>query len=114
MRYSSSQFFTNGMFCFESKKLHLSLSVVIILIDCLLISCNTLINNTMSTLSHSQSTLLPRITVIDALRGFTLFGIIIVHMIEQYYAGPIPEKYAVKPTLVDTIVSAAILDFNQW
>ena len=28
-------------------------------------------------------------------------------MIEQYYAGPIPEKYAVKPALVDTIVSAA-------
>ncbi len=61
----------------------------------------------MTTLSHSQATLLPRITVIDALRGFTLFGIIIVHMIEQYYAGPIPEKYAVKPALVDTIVSAA-------
>jgi uncharacterized protein len=60
----------------------------------------------MTTLSTSQTALPPRITVIDALRGFTLFGIIIVHMIEQYYAGRVPEKYEVQPTLVDTIVSA--------
>ena len=60
----------------------------------------------MTTLSHTQAALLPRITVIDALRGFTLFGIIIVHMIEQYYAGRVPEKYEVQPALVDTIVSA--------
>jgi uncharacterized protein len=61
----------------------------------------------MTPLSNTQAALLPRITLIDALRGFTLFGIIIVHMIEQYYAGPIPEKYTVKPALVDSIVSAA-------
>jgi len=60
----------------------------------------------MTTLPNTQAALLPRITVIDALRGFTLFGIIIVHMIEQYYAGRVPEKYEVQPSLVDTIVSA--------
>jgi len=60
----------------------------------------------MTTLSATQTPFLPRITVIDALRGFTLFGIIIVHMIEQYYAGPIPEKHAVPSSIVDTIVSA--------
>jgi uncharacterized protein len=60
----------------------------------------------MTTLSPSQTPFLPRITVIDALRGFTLFGIIIVHMVEQYYAGPIPEKHAVPSSIVDTIVSA--------
>jgi uncharacterized protein len=32
-----------------------------------------------------------RIEAIDVLRGFTLFGIILVHMVEQYYAGPAPK-----------------------
>jgi uncharacterized protein len=32
-----------------------------------------------------------RIEVIDVLRGFALFGIILVHMVEQYYAGQMPE-----------------------
>ena len=34
-----------------------------------------------------------RIEFIDALRGFTLLGIGIVHMVEQYYAGPHPSKF---------------------
>lgn len=34
-----------------------------------------------------------RIEIIDIIRGFTLFGIILIHMVEQYYAGPLPEKY---------------------
>jgi len=63
----------------------------------------------MTTLSPTQTPFLPRITVIDALRGFTLFGIIIVHMIEQYFAGPMPEKHAVPSSIVDTIVSAISL-----
>lgn len=35
-----------------------------------------------------------RIKIIDVLRGFTLFGIILVHFAEQYYAGPAPAKFA--------------------
>ncbi len=35
-----------------------------------------------------------RIEIIDVLRGFTLFGIILVHFAEQYYAGPPPQKFA--------------------
>ncbi len=54
----------------------------------------------MSTLASFQ-----RIALIDALRGFTLLGIIITHMTEQYYAGPLPEKYAgqTTSTLIDMI-----------
>lgn len=33
-----------------------------------------------------------RIELIDVLRGFTLLGIILVHMVEQYYAGAPPQK----------------------
>lgn len=32
-----------------------------------------------------------RMTIVDALRGFALAGIVIVHMTEQYVGGPIPE-----------------------
>ena len=32
----------------------------------------------------------PRIIIIDALRGFALAGVALVHMIEQYIAGPMP------------------------
>ncbi len=34
---------------------------------------------------------LNRIQIIDALRGFALAGIVLVHMVEQYLAAPIPE-----------------------
>src|SRR5688572_19139777 len=60
----------------------------------------------MAALSQVSNALLPRITVIDALRGFTLLGIVITHIIEQYYAGPVPEKYAVQGNILDTIASA--------
>lgn len=32
-----------------------------------------------------------RMTVVDALRGFSLAGIVIVHMVENYSGGPLPE-----------------------
>ena len=34
-----------------------------------------------------------RIEFIDVLRGFTLFGIGIIHMVEQYFAGPAPQSH---------------------
>src|SRR5687768_6258743 len=48
----------------------------------------------MSTLAADSNGSSSRITVIDALRGFTLLGIIVTPMVEQYYAGAMPEKYA--------------------
>jgi uncharacterized protein len=57
----------------------------------------------------SQST---RIESIDVLRGFTLFGIMLVHMVEQYYAGPIPDEIAGpirdQTKLADNIVSSLV------
>ncbi len=32
-----------------------------------------------------------RIVVVDALRGFALMGIVLVHMVEQYVGGPVPQ-----------------------
>ena len=52
----------------------------------------------------------PRIEFIDVLRGFTLLGIGLIHMIEQYYAGPHPNahrNFAVK-FLGDDIASGVI------
>jgi uncharacterized protein len=56
-----------------------------------------------------------RIEVIDVLRGFTLFGIILVHMTEQYYAGQPPDQYAnfMAPGIADQIVSGFIGMFIQ-
>ena len=56
-----------------------------------------------------------RIDVIDVLRGFTLLGIILVHMSEQYYAGQAPEQYAdfASKGLIDNIVSGCIGVFVQ-
>ncbi len=34
-----------------------------------------------------------RINSIDALRGFALAGVVLVHMVEQYIAGPAPEGF---------------------
>ena len=48
---------------------------------------------------NTASTINKRIDVVDALRGFALFGIIIAHMANQYYAGwppPGHENMAVK------------------
>src|SRR6478752_3753455 len=65
----------------------------------------------MTTLSQNQSA--DRIHIIDALRGFTLLGIIIAHMTEQYYAGPLPEviNKAAHPSDFDNIVMGFSLIF---
>ena len=34
-----------------------------------------------------------RMTIVDALRGFSLAGIVIVHMVENYVGGPAPEEF---------------------
>ena len=34
-----------------------------------------------------------RINSVDALRGFALAGVVLVHMVEQYIAGPTPEGF---------------------
>jgi uncharacterized protein len=51
-----------------------------------------------------------RIEFIDMLRGFTLLGIILVHMVEQYYAGPWPEKLGnpMSNSIADGIVTAFV------
>ncbi len=56
-----------------------------------------------------------RIETIDILRGFTLFGIIIIHMVEQYYAGRMPEGIQ-QATLSDQIVDgiAAFLIMGKF
>ena len=38
-----------------------------------------------------------RFEIIDALRGFALAGIVIVHMVENYVGAPVPEE-AMAPT----------------
>jgi uncharacterized protein len=49
-----------------------------------------------------------RIQVIDVLRGFALLGIIMIHMVEQYYAGAPPEEVikGSQTFIVDGIFSA--------
>jgi uncharacterized protein len=61
----------------------------------------------MTSISKSNS---GRIEAIDVLRGFTLLGIIIVHMVEQYYAGAWPEEFAQATTLTvaDKITSGFV------
>ncbi len=56
-----------------------------------------------------------RIEVIDVLRGFTLLGIILVHMTEQYYAGQAPQQYAdfAAKGILDQIVSGFVGLFIQ-
>ena len=60
-----------------------------------------------TTVAESRS---GRIEAIDVLRGFTLFGIILVHMVEQYYAGAWPQQYgeATTQTLPDKIASGFV------
>ncbi|HEX5170212.1 MAG TPA: DUF418 domain-containing protein [Cyclobacteriaceae bacterium] len=57
-----------------------------------------------------QEPLNKRIDVIDALRGFTLLGIVIAHMTEQYYAGMHPEQFDPQKTssVVDKVVSVLV------
>lgn len=55
-----------------------------------------------------------RIEVIDVLRGFTLFGIALVHFTEQFYAGMPPEGHNIAGTaVVDQVVSGIVGIFIQ-
>jgi uncharacterized protein len=51
-----------------------------------------------------------RIESIDILRGIALFGIALVHMVEQYYAGPLPEDIgkALTPSIADRIADGFV------
>jgi uncharacterized protein len=48
-------------------------------------------------------TLSNRIEAIDVLRGFSLFGIVLIHMVEQYYAGPPPANIGESTSIADGI-----------
>ena len=52
-----------------------------------------------------------RIDIIDALRGFSLAGIVIVHMVENYVAAPVPEgaMEAAHQGITDYVVDGIIL-----
>ena len=54
-----------------------------------------------------------RMNVVDALRGFALAGIVIVHMVENYAAGPLPEGAlsGAEQGLVDQVVNIFTLLF---
>jgi len=55
-----------------------------------------------------------RIEVIDVLRGFTLFGIALVHFTEQFYAGMPPEGHNIAGTaVIDQVVSGIVGIFIQ-
>lgn len=60
----------------------------------------------------TTSTITPknRIEIVDALRGFSLAGIVIVHMVENYIGAPPPEVFteAVHQGIGDTIVDGFI------
>lgn len=57
-----------------------------------------------------------RISVIDALRGFALIGIIVAHAAGQYLAGPSPSDYNIVFSPFDKFVSdlSAILTFGKF
>ena len=54
-----------------------------------------------------------RLTVVDALRGFSLAGIVIVHMVENYAGGPLPEgaMSGAEQGLLDEVVNFFCLLF---
>lgn len=60
--------------------------------------------------TYSDSSINHRIEVIDVLRGFTLFGIILAHMVDQYYAGGFPESVTkdLVRSIPDTIAEAFV------
>lgn len=62
------------------------------------------------TLSNSISHSTERITIIDALRGFALAGIVICHVVENYIASAAPPAFneAVHQGIVDNIVDGFI------
>ncbi len=54
-----------------------------------------------------------RIDIIDALRGFALAGIVIVHMVENYIGGPATQSFieGTNPGIIDQIVKQGISFF---
>ena len=65
-------------------------------------------------MSQSLPTEQDRIEVIDVLRGFTLFGIALVHFTEQFYAGMPPEGHNIAgPAVIDQVVSGIVGIFIQ-
>jgi len=58
-------------------------------------------------ITNSSKTAHQRIEIIDALRGFSLAGIVIVHMVENYIGGPAPQEFyeGVNQGLPDAIIS---------
>jgi uncharacterized protein len=54
-----------------------------------------------------------RLAIVDALRGFSLAGIVIVHMVENYIGGPAPEEAfaATAPGIADQLVNAFVFLF---
>jgi uncharacterized protein len=58
----------------------------------------------------APTTLSTRIESIDILRGFALLGIVLVHMVEQYYAGQPPEtvRNAMTSTIPDMIAAGFV------
>ncbi|UJH67266.1 DUF418 domain-containing protein [Allomuricauda sp. SCSIO 65647] len=52
----------------------------------------------------------PRITIIDALRGFSLAGIVFAHMLEHFAGAPIPNEAveSMNPGLIDQIANAFV------
>ena len=60
-----------------------------------------------------KPTVKSRMTVVDALRGFSLAGIVIVHMVENYVGGPVPEEalQATSQGILDQVVNAFIFLF---
>ncbi len=67
------------------------------------------IKHLMETKEITSST--KRIEIVDALRGFSLAGIVIVHMVENYIAGPPPSAFAevANQGIADSIVDGFIL-----
>ena len=54
-----------------------------------------------------------RMTIVDALRGFSLAGIVIVHMVENYVGGPVPQEamQTANQGILDQVVNGFVLIF---
>ena len=51
-----------------------------------------------------------RLQIVDALRGFALAGVALVHVLEQYVAGPVPPGVyeTVQNGVIDQIISGIV------
>ena len=54
-----------------------------------------------------------RMGIVDSLRGFSLAGIVIVHMVENYAGGPVPEEAMAiaNQGVLDLVINGFILLF---